>query len=61
MIWPTPGLGIGCENGNEWMNSKESINDELTQIDYQVDMREKNIESQGLLSSSDVKKWWYHR
>ena len=43
------------ENGNEWMNSKESINDELTQIDNQVDLREKDVESQRLLLSVDLK------
>lgn len=50
----TPGLGIGYENGNEWTNSKESTNDELTQID-DMDMREQNIESQRLLSNFGIK------
>lgn len=56
MIWTMPSLSIGCENGNEWMNSEESINDELTQTDDQVDMRENNMESQRLPSSFDIKK-----
>lgn len=37
------------------MNSKESINDEWIQIHKQVDMREKYVESQRLLSSVDLK------
>lgn len=37
------------------MNPKDSINDELTQIHNQVDMREKYVESQKLLSSVDLK------
>lgn len=33
MNQPTPGLGLGYENGNEWTDSKKSINEELTQSD----------------------------
>lgn len=45
MIYSTLGLGLSYGNGNEWTNSKESINEELTQIDEQEDMREKGVES----------------
>lgn len=31
-----PPLGLGYENGNEWITSKESINKELIQINASV-------------------------
>ena len=55
MIQPTPGIGLSYGNRNEWINAKESIHEELTQIDDQEDMREKDVESQRLLSSFDLK------
>ena len=42
---PSP-IDLSYGNRNEWRNAKESIHDEMTQINDQVDMREKDVESQ---------------